>query len=252
MLKHRVMPTLLYKNLGLVKGRQFDSTRRTGSAIQAIKVYNMREVDELVFLDITATLEGRPPDFSLIDELADECFMPMAVGGGITNVEDIRRLLSVGADKVVLNSSAVSSPKLIAEAADRFGSQCVVISIDVKVNSQGEHEVYTHCGSRPTGLHPIELASKVEALGAGEILITSIDRDGTMEGYDVPLVRSVSDAVAIPVIASGGAGSYAHMAEAITIGKADAVAAASIFHFTEQTPKGAKHFLDSLGIPVRI
>ena len=241
----------MFKDYGLVKGISFDSWRRVGSAMQAIKVYNMREVDELVFLDITATLNGRPPDFETVDELADECFMPMTVGGGVQTLEDVQRLLRVGADKVAINSAAVTRPQLIQETADKFGSQCVVVSIDFRRHQDGTWEVYTHSGTRPTGLEPVAFAQKVVQLGAGEILLTSIDRDGTMTGYDVELTRRVSESVAIPVIASGGAGNYEHMAEVLREGKATDVAAASIFHFTQQTPLEAKVYLADCGFRMR-
>ena len=252
MLKIRVIPTLLFKDLGLVKGIGFNSWRRTGSAMQAIKVYNMREVDELIFLDITATRDGRPPDFALIDELADECFMPMAVGGGVRTVEDVRRLLRVGADKVVINTAAVETPELIRQVSQQFGTQCVVVSIDARRHPAGSYEVYIRSGTLATGLDPVALARQAEALGAGEIIVTSIERDGTMAGYDLELTRQVSEAVSIPVIASGGAGSYEHMAQALRDGKASAVAAASIFHFTQQTPLEAKRYLKEQGFNVRI
>lgn len=250
--KVRVMPTLLFKELGLVKGIGFDSWRRVGSAMQAVKVYNMREVDELVFLDITATRDGRSPDFNMVDELADECFMPLAVGGGVRTVEDVRRLLRVGADKVVINTAAVETPLLIRQVAQRFGSQCLVVSIDAMRRADGKYEVYTHAGTVPTGRDPVLLAREAEALGAGEILITSIERDGTMTGYDLELTSCVSQAVSIPVIAAGGAGSYEHMAQAVNIGKASAVAAASLFHFTQQTPLEAKRYLREQNINVRL
>jgi cyclase len=252
MLKIRVMPTLLFKNFGLVKSVQFDSWRRIGSVMQAVKVYNLREVDELVFLDISATPDGHPPDFETVDEIADECFMPLTVGGGVKSVADVRRLLQVGADKVAINSAAVENPELIQAAAQQFGSQCVVISIDVKKHSNGTYEVFTHAGTQPTGKDPVIWAKEVESLGAGEILLTSIDRDGTMTGYDTELTKNISHAVSIPVIASGGAGSYQDMASVLLEGRASAVAAASIFHFTQQTPLEAKHFLNGLGLNVRL
>ena len=244
------MPTLLHKDVGLVKGVGFDSWRRTGGAMQAINVYNMREVDELVFLDITATRDARQPDFELIDDLADECFMPLAVGGGIKTIEDVRRLLMVGADKVVVNTAAVDRPEIVSEIAERFGSQCLVASIDALREANGGHRVYVESGTRPTGLDPAAVAKRAAADGAGEILITSIERDGAMEGYDLELLRTVTEAVSVPVIASGGAGNYRHMAEALEAG-ASAVAAASIFHFTEQTPREAKRYLGEQGYPVR-
>ena len=251
-IKIRVMPTMLFKEMGLVKGIAFDSWRRVGGAMQAVKVYNLREVDELVFLDITATRDGRSPDFETVDELADECFMPLAVGGGVRSVDDVRRLLQVGADKIVLNTAAIETPDLIRQIARRFGAQCVVVSIDVRRHDNGRYEAFTHSGTRPAGLDPVEFARQAETLGAGEILITSIERDGTMAGYDLELIRQLSEAVSIPVIASGGAGNYEHMAQALREGKASAVAAASIFHFTHQTPLEAKDYLKGQGFKVRV
>ncbi len=252
MLKIRVMPTLLYKDMGLVKGKSFNSWRRVGSAMQAIKVYNMRQVDELVFLDITATQNGRSPDFDLIDDLADDCFMPMTVGGGVRNVEDVRRLLQVGADKVAFNTIAVENPDVLQQTAYKFGSQCVVVSIDFKKHSDGTYEVFTHSGTVATGKDPVLFAKEVQSAGAGEILLTSIDRDGTMKGYDLDLIKSVTDTVSIPVIASGGVGNYEHMAKALREANAAAVAAASIFHFTRQTPLEAKQYLHKYGFNVRL
>jgi cyclase len=250
--KIRVMPTLLHKDVGLVKGVAFDSWRRVGGAMQAVKVYNMREVDELVFLDISATIDNRQPDFQAVDDLANECFMPLTVGGGVTNVDDVRRLLQVGADKVAINTAAVENPAFVRRIAERFGSQCIVVSIDVRRHPNGRHEVYIRSGTVPTGKDPVEFARQVETLGAGEILLTSIDRDGTMLGYDTRLTQRVAEAVSIPVIASGGAGCYADMVEVIREGKASAVAAASIFHFTQRTPLEAKRFLRAAGISVRL
>jgi cyclase len=250
-LKTRIIPSLLYKDFGLVKGRQFDSSRAVGSPMQAVKVYNMRDVDELLFLDVTATLQGRSPDFDLIDDLADECFMPLTVGGGVRSIEDVRRLLEVGADKVAMNSTLIESPELVLETARRFGSQCIVASIDTRKGENDTPEVWIRSGTRPTGRHPVDVARDVQARGAGEIVLTSIDRDGTMTGYDLPTLELVAEAVTIPVIASGGAGSYDDLRRAIDAG-ASAVAAASIFHFTEQTPIEAKLHLQSLGVPVRI
>jgi cyclase len=250
MLKTRIMPTLLYKDFGLVKGLSFDSRRRVGSVMQAVKVYNLREVDELVFLDVTATLDGRDPDFELVDDIADECFMPLTVGGGIRTEDHVRRLLQVGADRVLVNSAAVERPELIRATADTFGTQCIAVSIDVRRVGDG-FEAFTHAGTRASALDPVELAQSAEGNGAGEILLTSIDRDGTMSGYDLELVERVAQAVSIPLIASGGAGSYEHMVEALRAG-ASAVAAAAMFHYTECTPLEAKRFLASSGIPVRL
>jgi len=250
--KIRVMPTLLYKDLGLVKGKGFDSWRRFGSVMQSIKVYNMREVDELVFLDITATQQGREPDYELIDEIADECFMPLTVGGGIRSVEHVRRLLKVGADKIAVNTAAVENPELLREIARRFGSQCVVVSIDFRCHPDGHYEVFTRSGTQPTGKDPVTWAKEAEEHEAGEILLTSIERDATMIGYDVELTRKVCEGVSIPVIASGGAGEYEHMAEVLKEGKASAVAAAAIYHYTERTPLEAKKYLKEHGFNVRV
>ncbi len=252
MLKTRIIPTLLFKGVGLVKGKSFDSSRRVGAALQSIRVYNLREVDELVFLDILATPQGARPNFREIDELADNCFMPMTVGGGVRSVDDIGELLAVGADKVAINTAAVETPELIREGAREFGSQCIVVSIDAMRGNGGAPEVMTHCARRTTGRDPVQWAKQAEELGAGEILLTSVDRDGTMSGYDVDLVRDVAAAVNIPVIASGGCGDYNHMAEVLHGTRASAVAAASIFHFTEQTPREAKRYLAERGFKVRL
>ena len=246
------MPTLLFKDHGLVKGAGFDSWRRLGAALQAVKVYNLREVDELVFLDIQATPEGRGPDFATIDELADECFMPLTVGGGVRALDDVKGLLRAGADKVALNTAAAARPSLIREASEQFGSQCVVVSIDARRRADGSYETMTHAGKVATGIDPVTSAKNAEALGAGEILLTSIDRDGTMSGYDTALVAAVASSVGIPVIASGGAGTFEHMAVVLRDGQASAVAAASMFHFTEQTPLEAKRYLKAHGFSVRM
>jgi cyclase len=251
MLKTRIIPTLLFKGVGLVKGKAFDSGRRVGTALQSIRVYNLREVDELVFLDIAATPKGARPNFREIDELADNCFMPMTVGGGVKSIEDIRDLLAVGADKVAINTAAVETPELIRDGAREFGAQCIVVSIDVTRASDGAPQVVTHCGKHATGRDPVEWAKQAASLGAGEILLTSVERDGTMTGYDVDLVREVAAAVDIPVIASGGCGSYQHMAEVLGQSRVSAVAAAAMFHFTEQTPREAKRYLAERGFRVR-
>jgi cyclase len=251
MLKIRVIPTLLWKNLGLVKGVGFHSWRRIGTVLPAIKVYNTREVDELILLDISATPERREPDYESVEEFSAECFVPLTVGGGIRDLDQIKQLLWAGADKVTINTAAFDEPSLVREAAHRFGSQCIVAAIDFRRLSNGHYECYSHCGSKPTRRSPLDWAIEVEALGAGEILLTSIERDGTMEGYDLELTRLVSERVRIPVIASGGAGNYQHLYEAIVEGKSSAVAAASMFQFTQQTPLEAKQFLATKGLPVR-
>jgi cyclase len=251
MVKIRVIPTLLYKDLGLVKGIGFDSWRRIGSVVQSIKVYNLREVDELVFLDITANSEGRPPEFASVDDYADDCFMPLAVGGGIRTAEDVRKLLKVGADKVVINTEAIRNPEIIREVARRFGSQCLIVSIDARKLPSGSHEVFTHSGREATGMDPVTIARRAEEMGAGEIIVTSIERDGTMTGYDIDLIRSVSSAVSIPVIASGGGGEFQDFVDAVNLGNASAVAAAAIFHFTQVTPLEVKQYMKEAGINVR-
>ena len=243
---------MLYKDHGLVKGISFNSWRRIGTALPAIKVYNVRQVDELIFVDIAASSEGRAIDFEVIDSLADECFMPMTVGGGIKSTEDIRKLLRAGADKVVINTGAIRKPQLISQASSMFGAQCIVISIDVKKATNGDYILCSHSGTIQESISPFEWARKVESMGAGEILLTSVDRDGTMSGYDIPLIRRISEIVSIPVIASGGAGNYEHMADAVLDGKASAVAAASMFHFTQQTPIEAKRYLAEKGIQTRL
>jgi len=250
-LKTRVIPTLLYKDFGLVKGVRFDSRRAVGSAMQAIKVYNLRQVDELVFFDVTATLRGAPPDYELIDDLADDCFMPLTVGGGVRTVEHVAKLLSVGADRVCLGTAAVETPELVREAQTSFGIQCIVVSVDVHRAEDGTVEVRSHSGTKSTGIDPVEFARQMEDLGAGELIVQSVDRDGTMTGYDVGLVRSIAGAVTVPVVASGGCETYEDMAVVVLEGGASAVAAASIFHYTEQTPLEAKQYMHDRGIPTR-
>jgi imidazole glycerol-phosphate synthase subunit HisF len=251
MLKIRVIPTLLWKGFGLVKGVEFNSWRRVGSVLPALKVYNTRDVDELILVDITATLDGNLPDADAISDFSTECSVPLTVGGGITGVEQIAGLLRAGADKVSINSAAYHAPQLIDEAAARFGAQCVVASIDVRQLPDGSYRCFSHAGTVDTGLEPTAWARELADRGAGEILLTSIDRDGTMQGYDLALTSAVATVVDIPVIASGGAGTYQHMVDVVQDAGASAVAAASIFHFTEQTPAQAKEWLAQAGIPVR-
>lgn len=251
MLKVRIIPTLLLKNFGLVKGVSFNSWRRVGSILPSIKLYNSRDVDELILVDITASQEGNNPDYDLVNDLSVESYVPFTVGGGITEVDQILSLLHAGADKVSINSSAYSNSTLIEQAANRFGTQCVVASIDVLKMDNGKYSCYSHSGTVDTGKDPVEWAKNLMDKGAGEILLTSIDRDGTMQGYDLELVEKVVKAVSLPVIASGGAGNYQHMVDVIQKSGASAVAAASIFHFTELTPAGAKVALLESGIPVR-
>jgi imidazole glycerol-phosphate synthase subunit HisF len=250
MLKVRVIPTLLWKDYGLVKGVGFDSWRRVGPVLPAVKVYNARDVDELVLLDITATALGQEPDAVSVADFAVECVVPFTVGGGVRTPEQMLHLLHAGADKVTINTAAYDEPELIERGAARFGSQCVVVSIDVRT-LDGHWRCVSHCGQRDQGRDPVDWAREVAARGAGEILLTSVERDGTLQGYDLALVERVARAVPIPVIASGGAGCYEHLVQAVRDAGASAVAAASMFHFTEQTPAGAKQALAAAGIPVR-
>lgn len=251
MLKVRVIPTLLWKQFGLVKGVAFDSWRRVGPVLPAVKVYNQREVDELVLLDIVAHLSSDDPDFESIAELGQDCFVPLTVGGGVTHIDQVQRLLRAGADKVSINTAAYARPNFINEIANRHGAQCVVASVDVRFKD-GVWICFSHAGQHTTGRDVVAWVRELEDRGAGEILITSIDRDGTMQGYDLPLIETITETVKVPVIASGGAGNYQHMVEAVTQAGASAVAAASIFHFTEQTPAGAKQALAAAGVTVRM
>jgi imidazole glycerol-phosphate synthase subunit HisF len=250
-LKVRVIPTLLWKDVGLVKGVRFDSWRRVGSVLPAIKVYNARDVDELVLVDITASTARRSPDHESVTDFADECSVPLTVGGGICQHDQIVRLLHAGADKVALNTALFERPQLVDDAARQFGSQCVVASIDVRRGDDDALRCLSYSGTRDTGRDPVAWAREVTDRGAGEILLTSVDRDGTMTGYDLDLIGRVVAGVTVPVIASGGAGSYQHMVDAVTQAGASAVAAASMFHFTEQTPAEAKAAMRAAGIPVR-
>lgn len=252
MLKVRVIPTLLWKDFGLVKGVGFDSWRRVGAVLPSINVYNRREVDEMILVDIVASVENGHFDEDSLSDFADACFVPLTTGGGVRNADDIRRLLRNGADKVSVNTAAYRSLDVIEQGAAEFGVQCIVASIDARRMDDNSHECFSHAGTEPTGKEPAKWARQLEQSGAGEILLTSIDRDGTMQGYDLELVEKVAGAVSIPVIASGGAGNYEHMCQAIKEAGASAVAAASIFHFTEQTPLEAKRALGAAGIPVRM
>lgn len=251
MLTTRVIPTLLWKQFGLVKGAGFDSWRRVGPVLPAIRVYNQREVDELILLDITAQETGEEPDYDSIADYGQDCFVPLTYGGGVRDIAQVKRLLRAGADKVSVNTAAYDTAELVTRIARRHGSQCVVASIDVRATDTDRWTCFSHAGTRDTGRDAIAFAREMEDRGAGEILITSIERDGTYQGYDLALVAAIAQAVSIPVIASGGAGNYQHMIDAIVQGGASAVAAASIFHFTELTPKGAKEALAAAGIPVR-
>jgi imidazole glycerol-phosphate synthase subunit HisF len=250
MLKVRIIPTLLWKQFGLVKGKSFDSWRRVGPVLPAIRVYNQRDVDELILVDILAHLSDSDPDFESIDEFGQDSFVPFTVGGGITKIEQVQKLLRAGADKICVNTAAYKIPSLISEIAKRHGKQCIVASIDVR-KYDGKWICFSEAGKTNTGYEVVTWARELEDKGAGEILLTSIERDGTMEGYDLDLIENVAKNVNIPVIASGGAGNYNHMIDAVLQAGASAIAAASIFHFTEQTPLEAKVALAAAGIPVR-
>ena len=230
MIRPRVIPCLLLKNEGLVKTVKFKDPKYLGDPINIVRIFNDKEVDELIFLDITATVENRPPNFDLLSKITSECFMPLGYGGGIRTLEDVKKLLAIGVEKIVLNTSAVENPTLIRVAADYAGSQAVVISMDVKKTLLGKYEVYTRGGKNGTGLDPVKFAVDMEKQGAGELFLNSIDRDGTMQGYDLELVRRVADSVTIPVVACGGAGNVQHLADAIQAG-ASAAAAGSMFVF---------------------
>lgn len=231
MFKVRVIPVLLLRDWGLEKSIRFKDCVYVGCPINAARVFNGYNVDELILLDIIASKEGRLARTEIVSEIAEESFMPLTVGGGVRSADDVRELLKAGADRVVINTAAVENPSLITEAARRFGSQCIVVSIDAGKNSAGHHEVFTRGGSKATGLDPVKWAVEMEKRGAGEILLTSIDRDGTMDGYDLELTRRVSDALTIPLIACGGAGGVQHLAEAVDKGNASAVAAGAFFLF---------------------
>ncbi len=250
MLKKRVIPTLLYKDFGLVKGKKFDNSRRVGPVLPAINIYNNRGVDELIFLDIVSTIKGQEPDYEQIYDISKYCFVPLTVGGGIKNIDHVKRLLEAGADKITINSAAYTDKSLIGKIANKFGSQCVVGSIDYRTENE-KSICYSHSGNIKTEEEAIDWAKTLENMGAGEIIINSIEKDGTMEGYDLEVINKIATFVNIPVIASGGAGKFQDMYKAIYESQASAVAAASIFHFTEKTPAEAKLFLESKGINIR-
>ena len=251
MLTKRIIPCLDVMEGRVVKGMNFVNLKDAGGPVENAKAYEEQMADELTFLDITASHESRKTIVHVVEEVANEVFMPLTVGGGIRGLEDIREILLAGADKVTINTAAIERPELITEASEMFGSQCICVAIDAKANGSG-FEVYTYGGRRPTGVDAIAWARKVEALGAGEILLTSMDRDGTKVGYDIPLTRAISEAVAIPVIASGGVGTLEHLYEGLVDGKADAVLAASIFHYREYSVEEAKKYLRARGVSVRL
>jgi cyclase len=252
MLKVRLIPCLDVKAGRVVKGVRFAGLRDAGDPVEAARAYDAAGADELCFLDIAASLENRATMLDVVQRTAAQCFMPLTVGGGVRTPEDVRALLLAGADKVSINSAAVADPEVVAACAGRFGTQCITVAIDAKSVAPGRWEIFTHGGTRATGRDAVGFAREVAARGAGEILLTSMDRDGTRDGFDLALTRAVADAVTIPVVASGGAGTLDHLAEAVTLGHASAVLAASIFHFGDFSIAEAKQRMKAAGIPVRL
>jgi imidazole glycerol-phosphate synthase subunit HisF len=256
MFKVRVIPCLDVKDGRVVKGINFVNLRDAGDPVEAAIAYDAAGADELCFLDITASHENRDTIYDVVTRTAEACFMPLTVGGGVRSVDDIRKLLTCGADKVSINTAAVDRRAFVKEAAEKFGDQCIVVAIDAKkVSRAGEKdrwEIFTHGGRKPTGLDAVNYAREVAALGAGEILLTSMDRDGTKKGYDIALTRAIADAITVPVIASGGVGTLGHMVEGIRDGHATAVLAASIFHFGEHSVREAKDYMAKAGLPMRL
>ncbi|WP_455373914.1 imidazole glycerol phosphate synthase subunit HisF [Limibacillus halophilus] len=251
MLKMRVIPCLDVKDGRVVKGVNFVGLRDAGDPVEQAQIYDAAGADELCFLDITASHENRSIILDVVRETAEHCFMPLTVGGGVRTLEDIRKLLLAGADKVSINTAAVHKPEFVREAAEKFGTQCIVVAIDAKQTGPDSFEIFTHGGRNPTGIDAVEWAKKMEAYGAGEILLTSMDRDGTGQGYNLALTRAIADAVRIPVIASGGVGTLEHLVEGLRDGHATAVLAASIFHFGTFSIAEAKAAIAAAGLPVR-
>ncbi len=251
MLKARIIPCLDVKDGRVVKGVNFVGLRDAGDPVEQARLYDKAGADELCFLDITASHEKRDIMLDVVSQTAEECFMPLTVGGGIRTLEDIRALLLAGADKVSINTTAVTNPEFVKEASEKFGSQCIVVAIDAKQVSPGKYEIFTHGGRKETGLDAVEWAQKMERYGAGELLLTSMDRDGTKQGYNLLLTRAIADAVRIPIIASGGVGNLDHLVDGVKEGHAAAVLAASIFHFGTYTIAEAKDHMAKAGVPVR-
>ncbi len=252
MLTKRIIPCFDVDHGRVVKGVSFVELRDAGDPVELAPLYDAEGADELVFLDITASSDDRKTTYEMVERTAEKVFIPFTVGGGIRSEDDARLMLELGADKVSLNSAAVAEPHLVGRAAERFGSQCIVVAIDARKVGEAGWEVYTHGGRRPTGLDAVEWAKQVVELGAGELLLTSMDTDGHLDGYDLPLTRAISDAVEVPVIASGGCGTPQHMVDAVVDGKADAVLAASIFHFGTYRVREVKEYMAAQGLPMRL
>lgn len=252
MLAKRIIPCLDVDNGRVVKGVQFVDIKDAGDPVEVAQRYNEQGADEIAFLDITATHHGRDTTYHTVERMASTVFVPLTVGGGVRKIENIRQLLNAGADKVAINSAAIFHPEFVGEAAARFGNQCIVVAIDAKQVADGRWEIFTHGGRKPTGIDAVDWAVRMADLGAGELLITSMDADGTKRGYDLALMRRITETVSVPVIASGGVGNLQHLADGITQGGADAVLAASIFHFGEYTIGQAKEFLAQQGVAVRL
>jgi imidazole glycerol-phosphate synthase subunit HisF len=252
MFKVRVIPCLDVKDGRVVKGVNFVNLRDAGDPVEAAIAYDAAGADELTFLDITASHENRDTIYDVVQRTAEACFMPLTVGGGVRTIDDIRKLLTCGADKVSINTAAVNRRAFVKEAAEKFGDQCIVVAIDAKSVVPGKWEIFTHGGRNPTGIDAVGYAREVVSFGAGEILLTSMDRDGTKQGYDIPLTRAIADAIPVPVIASGGVGNLDHMVEGIRDGHATAVLAASIFHFGEYSVRQAKEYMAKAGLPMRL
>jgi len=252
MLSKRIIPCLDVKDGRVVKGVNFVNLRDAGDPVEIAKKYSDEGADEICFLDITASNEERKTMIDVVERTAAQVFVPLTVGGGVRTLDDVRQILLAGADKVSINTAAVKNPDFVKEAADKFGSQCIVVAIDARSVGDSKWEVFTHGGRNPTGIDAVEWAQKMEDYGAGEILLTSMDKDGTKSGYDLPLTKTISRNLRIPIIASGGAGNLEHLSDGVKLGEADAVLVASIFHYGEYTIKEAKEFLSAKGIPVRL